>query len=441
MSLDWQDIQQNNTIRIYPIQQLTDYDKRLIHAFYSAIIGPVATAIYLYCCDQHHLFENQTLSHGVFCQRLNMGLQEFYTARKRLEGIGLLQTYRKQEGELVSFVYTLNAPMSAQDFLADPILCGLLVDIVGEVAYQQLIAQFTVNPADLSDYHNITHTFYQVYGKQLGVYSQDVGGVMPRLTSHPIYETEAKFDWAFFVSLMEQTYVGERVLTQEVRSHIEQLVSLYPITVLDMREMVLRSYDVQYHTINIDNLYSNVRENSHVVKSVFEPTENQLEEKGYSKEFAQFIQLCETKKTSEFIQLIKESKNKSNGTQQQFIVEPFELKLLERFVVTQKIPMSVVNVLIHHMLVSENMPSLIEKYAVNTINDWIAHHVTNALEAVEYIKKRVINQEEKKDKQQSRQFGSKAIKRVSLSQQEKEALNGTNTPLSEEERQELLKGL
>lgn len=441
MSLEWRDIQQNNTIHIYPVQQLTDYDRRLIHAFYSAIIGPVATAVYLYCCDQHQLLAKEVLSHGVLCQRLNMGLQDFYTARKRLEGIGLLQTYRKQDGELTSFVYTLKAPMSAQDFLADPILCGLLVDIVGEMAYQQLVSQFTVSQTDLSDYHDITHTFYQVYGKQLGIYQQDVSGVMPRETSQPNYEKQSVFYWEFFVSLMSQTYVGERVLTQEVRAHIEQLVSLYPITTLDMRDIVLRSYDVQYHTINIDKLYVNARENSRVVKGVYEPVDNHLEAQGYSKEFAQFIQLCETKKTSEFIQLIKESKNKSNDTQQQFVVEQFELKLLERFVVTQKIPMPVVNVLIHHMLVSENMPSLVEKYAVNTINDWITHHVTNALEAVEYIKKRVIGQEEKKEKQHSRSQGGKAIKRVQLSQQEKDALNGTNTPLSEEERQELLKGL
>lgn len=440
MSLEWQDIQQNNTIRIYPVQQLTDYDRRLIHAFYSAIIGPVATAVYLYCCDQHKLLANEVLSHGVLCQRLNMGLQDFYTARKRLEGIGLLQTYRKQDGELVSFVYALKAPMSAQDFLADPILCGLLVDIVGEMAYQQLVAQFTVSNTDLSDYHDITHTFYQVYGKQLGIYQQDVSGVMPRETSQPNYEKQSAFDWAFFVSLMSQTYVGERVLTQEVRHHIEQLVSLYPITALDMREMVLRSYDVQYHTINIDKLYVNARENSRMVTGAIELTENTLEEQGYSKEFAQFIQLCETKKTSEFIQLIKESKNQSNDTQQNFVVEPFELKLLERFVVTQKIPMPVVNVLIHHMLVSENMPSLVEKYAVNTINDWISHQVTNALEAVEYIKKRVVSQEDK-EKRKVRRQERRAVRRVTLSQQEKEALNGTNTPLSEEERQELLKGL
>lgn len=437
---EWQDIQLQNSIQIYPIQQLSDYDRRLIHALYAPIIGTHATALYLYCCDQCAVLSTMDWTHQRLFQQLNIGIQDFYMARKRLEGIGLWQTFRKQEDDRVSFHYQLKAPLDAQRFLSDPILSGLLVDILSETTFQQVIRQFQVNLPNHEGFIDITQNFYHVYGKQLGIYQQDVGGILPLSKGEPVYEKDELFDWAFLSDLLKQTYLTERLLTQELRNHIEMITKMYRVNAMEMRDLLLKSHDIQQNKVNIDRLYQLVRERTKVVPTIGDRPMKDTSEplSGYDQKFTEFIELCNQLKTTEFIKLIKNSKNQMNQTDQQLIVEQSELKLLERFVMTQKVPMPVVNVLIHHMLIGENMPSLVESYAVSTINDWIAHHVTTAIEAVNRIKSRSVQLQEKK---QAQSYNRRGVKRVEMSTYEKEALNGTNTPLSEEERNEILKGL
>ncbi|QTU83552.1 hypothetical protein J7S27_03250 [Carnobacteriaceae bacterium zg-C25] len=439
---EWQDIQLHNPIQIYPTQQLSDYDKRLIYALYAPIIGAHATTVYLYCANQYDVLAQLDLTHQVLLQQLNMGIKDFYLARKRLEGIGLLQTFRKQVDAVVSFCYQLKAPLDAQTFLSDPILCGLLVDMVSEKTFQSIVSQFHVVNPDVDGFINITQNFYQVYGKQLGIYQHNISNVLPTSKGTINYEMETKFDWPFLIDLMKQTYLKDSILTQELRNHIEMISSLYHVNAMEMRDLLMKSHDIQQNTINIDKLYQLVREHTQVMPTSKAITpENNTSSNEYSQEFNEFISLCNQLKTTEFIKMVKNSKNQKNGTQQQYVVEQSELKLLERFVMIQKIPMPVVNVLIHHMLIGENMPTLNELYAINTINDWITHHVNTAIQAVERIKTRAIELQERQKARKERTTTPRNVKRVVMSDAEKEALNGTNTPLSEEERNEILKGL
>lgn len=442
-TLEFLEVQQDNFLRLMCVSSISNDDLRIIHTLYTPIIGSQAATLYTYCAQQSDILSNDHISHTVLLRQLQIDLQQFVQAKKRLEGIGLWESYRLKTDSQLDWVYQLKAPLSASEFLADPILCGLLVDTIGQVSYDKLVKQFMSSVMDLSQYEKMTQTFYQVYGKQLGIYQQDTDMILSKVRGEPNYQTNTTIDWLFLSQLLNQTYVTDVILTAQLREQIVAIMQLYTLTILELRDLLIEAFDVQNNEISIEKLYRLARQKGSSTPVVIEKSSmrtNELSQQGYSEETAAFLLLCEQQKPSKFIEMIKEIKNQQLDTTQRLVVERSELQLLERFVVTQKVPMPVVNVLIHHMLVTENMPTLVDKYAIQTINDWIKHHVTTAQEAIERIKQRLTEQYQLKEKTPYKSQ-KRGVKRVEMSQREKDALHDVDTPLSEAEILELLKGL
>ena len=102
---------------------LNDQDRKLLTMLYQPIIGQ--TAISLYFTLWSYLDRNEIISmewtHHHIMTSMRIKLSEIVEAREKLEGIGLLKTYVKED-TVNNYVYEMYSPLSASEFFNNPIL-------------------------------------------------------------------------------------------------------------------------------------------------------------------------------------------------------------------------------------------------------------------------------------------------------------------------------
>ncbi|MCU7699615.1 hypothetical protein ODV97_03995 [Enterococcus gallinarum] len=131
----------NQLYRVFKSRPLTTEGKDALIHLYQPIIESDALALYLtLTADQQDPQESEFI-HLDILNAMNVGLQRFIQARNKLEGIGLLKTFEKEDDELgITFLYHLQEPVHASDFFQDELYSFLLLNHVGERKFRQLVS-------------------------------------------------------------------------------------------------------------------------------------------------------------------------------------------------------------------------------------------------------------------------------------------------------------
>ena len=91
---------------------LTSEGQKALVNLYQPIIGADALALY-FCLLQDFEDTQEKYTHLELLNALDMGIGTMKIAKKRLEGIGLLKTYYKEQPE-VAFLYVLTEPLATK---------------------------------------------------------------------------------------------------------------------------------------------------------------------------------------------------------------------------------------------------------------------------------------------------------------------------------------
>ena len=89
--------------------------------------------------------------------------KDFLKARYQLEGIGLLQTYCKDD----EFIYVICPPLSPKNFIKDATLGLYLYSKVGKELYEKIYNHFKIEKIDKSSFKNITKNFEDIFTSQI----------------------------------------------------------------------------------------------------------------------------------------------------------------------------------------------------------------------------------------------------------------------------------
>ncbi|WP_054699961.1 hypothetical protein [Secundilactobacillus odoratitofui] len=97
---------------------LSEAGRQVLDQLYQPILGVTAYSLVTTLWSQVRLGSDfkLELTHADLLKRLNVGLQDLITARKRLEGAGLLKTYLNQPDHLPELMYELQQPVSGALF-------------------------------------------------------------------------------------------------------------------------------------------------------------------------------------------------------------------------------------------------------------------------------------------------------------------------------------
>ncbi|MGY3777532.1 replication initiation and membrane attachment family protein [Isobaculum melis] len=420
MENPWQLLNPKDRFSVKLSGTLTASDQKYLSFLYQPLIGHTAYSLYMTLWTEinEEKYWSEPLLHSELLMLLNIGIPELYQARVRLEGIGLLKTYQHLHED--AYVYELLAPLDSEQFFKEDLLNMSLFEMVGERKYQRLKQRFAIEQIDKTQYHNVTKSFLDVY--RFGNTSQTHFDAKQTLTiagkakvQAPVLD-QATFDWHFFYEGLASQYVNRDQVTAEIKETIIVLHEMYGIDELEMQRFVARASHPQTGEIEAQKLKKNVYAAYHqqeqsqltlhdVVGSEIKADEgkelfrkNELRHQGFSEADITLIQSAKSFSPYDFISSIKEQKGG--------FVSKTETWVLDSLVKNAKLPTSVVNLLIHYILVVRGDVTLTQGLVDKIANDWSQDKISTPEKAMQKVQQMYDETakkiQEKESKQQNR---------------------------------------
>src|SRR5690625_3077223 len=261
----WQAIDPKDYIQIEATEGLTMKGVHVLTKLYQPLIGAKAHALYLTLFSDI-AFEPNTKDVTVseLLRKLDIGIPDFYQARVRLEGIGLLRIYRAKENT-DEYYYQIIPPLSAKAFFKDSLLRTLLIENIGERLFNEELEAFLPQANNKLAYEEITRSF-------LDVYHFDVNNT--NILSHTDFmpfdsdeqpkiaetiENIDSFDYNFFKAGLNKHFVRQDSFTAEIKELIYTFHVVYGIDEMTMQALILESADVESGEVNKNKFVSNVQ--------------------------------------------------------------------------------------------------------------------------------------------------------------------------------------
>ena len=216
---------------------ITEKDKRIISLLYQPIIGHAATALYYTLIDDLDKSEliSDDLTHHHIMTNMQLSLENLIIAREKLEAVGLLKTYVRQDN-INHFVYLIYSPLSAIDFFNHPILNVVLYNNLGKVEYEKMVSIFKMPRINLKDYTDITCSFDEVFSSVSGTVLEYNDSILKSESSNILVNKSLDFD--LIISGFPESQINSRCFTDEVKQLINKLAFLYDLNTLDMQSII-----------------------------------------------------------------------------------------------------------------------------------------------------------------------------------------------------------
>ena len=329
----------NNTI-------ITEVDKKIITTLYQPIIGSVATSLYFTLVEdipRNEIMSNNETHHHIM-STMQISLENFVIAREKLEAVGLLKTYVKEDDNVNSYVYILFSPMSINDFFNHPILNIVLYNNVGKKEYDKIVGCFKMPRIVLKDYNDITCNFNTVFSSVNGNSFNQVDNIIEKTSSD--INLDSIVDFNMLISSIPKSMVNEKCFNDEIKELINKLAYIYKINDYNMQMLVRNSLN-EKGFIDKNELRKNARnyyqfENGGSLPTLVYSKQPEYLKKpsGDSSNRAKIIYTFENMSPYDYLK----SKYKNGEPSSR------ELKIIEELMVDYKMKPGVVNVLISYVL-------------------------------------------------------------------------------------------
>jgi replication initiation and membrane attachment protein len=379
---------------------LQDYDRKILTMLYQPLIGSVCFSLYMTLwseMEQDRIWGKETTHHSLMAM-MQMNLKSIYAERMKLEGIGLLKTYVKQEEESRLFVYELIPPLTPEQFFNDGVLNIYLYNRLGKTVFQKVKGYFSDRILEQEHFQSITRSFNEVFQSlQTSQMISNAGEEAQRdLQLSPASEymsasSKAQidlgddiFNFELFYAGLSESLIPKKSITLKVKNAIKKLAFLYGIDALQMKNVILQSMD-EHDQIDIELLRRAARDFyqfeqgdqlPHLAERVQPPalrTETDKEPKTQEEQLIHQLELISPK------QLLIEL---SGGA------EPAkaDLQIIEDVLFQQKLTPGVANVLIYYVMLRSDM-KLSKAYVEKIASHWARKNVQTVKAAMELAKR------------------------------------------------------
>lgn len=329
---------------------INDEDRKILTMLYQPIIGPLPVMLYFSLwsdLDKTEIISNEYTHHHLV-NNMHMTLDEVVESRRKLEAIGLLKTFYKEEN-INNYIYQLYSPLKAHEFFSHPILNVVLYNNMGKKEYEKLKSYFKMPRINTSSYEDITASFSDVF-TSVPLTSYDILNDDIRKKNILKLNIDTNFDFEFLIESLPNNLDKTKIFTKEVKELIIELSYLYDLDVIKIKDIIPTCLN-ERGTINKEELRKNCRnyyqfDNHGLLPSVVynQQPEYLKEPTGDTSKRAKMIYTFETITPYELL------KSKNNGA------EPTnrDLKLAEDLIITYNLKPGVVNVLIDYILKTNN---------------------------------------------------------------------------------------
>ncbi|PWA12322.1 Replication initiation and membrane attachment protein [Pueribacillus theae] len=374
-----------------------DFYRKTLTSLYQPLIGAVAYSLYMTLWSQ---LENEQdwserATHRSLMNITQLDLKEILLARKKLEGIGLLTTYVKEENGERSYLYQLEVPMSPDNFFNDGALNVYLYNRLGNHQFQQLKRKFTTT-THVEGFTLITAAFNEVYdslhpSEMRTTESSEISQAM-ELEEGSAYLKEKTgssisiaedFDMEWLEQSLSDLIVPKDALNAEMKDTIKKLVYIYNIEPLQMKQLIESTY-VKYDELSAEALrksthewYAVQHQNKlpHLSLRIQPPMYKQQKKKQAETEEEKAMELFES--ISPYEQLEKMAGGAKPAAS--------DIKIIEGIMFEQNLNPGVVNVLIDYVMRTNDM-KMVKAYIEKIAAHWARKNIKTVSEAMALAK-------------------------------------------------------
>ena len=340
----------------------TDYDKKILTDLYQPIIGSLSILIYMTLFNQvkADTLLSKELDHESILRILGINMDLFRVNKEKLEGIGLIKTYKKNS----EFIYVLYKPLDAFSFFNNPLLNTLLYNNLGNKLYKDILKEYKNIKIDLSEYSEVTKSFDQVFKTTslLTLNNMDV-----------INYEYAKIKMASVIDF-EFVLDGLPNISESLKEDLNNIAFLYNLKDSELRELVLYSLNGK-NILDLDVLLNRARD-LYVFENSSLPTLKYIKMKTSDENETKKEKLIKTfQNTSPFVYL--KSKYKSGSPSK------LEMKIIEDLLFKSKMEPEVINVLISYVLTVNNQ-KFTKNYVDTIASQWLRLGIKTAEAAMKH---------------------------------------------------------
>ncbi len=314
--------------------------------FYGPLIGNDAFYIYHFLYVKGNSYDFKELNKLLVS--LNCSIDFFNEAIKKLNIYRLLSTYEKKEDNVTKYIFSLNNPLTIEEFSNDEILKRDFVLKAGGQYYQSICNEIRTNKHN--GFKNVSFN-YDI--KELDGWSSDDETFL-KFSKKDKYNNNYKFDLEAFFAYTKLAGFPTRLRTRENLDEICLLGDLYNISPKDMSTCVSKSWNLKTNEFSIAKLKSECKKTAYKYKLV--------ENIDYNSDPINYLY------------------NLQNGKE----VTPFDKDIIYRLAKDYHLNNQVINVLLEHSLrVCNN--SLIENFIIPIASNLHRNDVDTAKKAIECI--------------------------------------------------------
>lgn len=232
-----------------------NFNDQTLVTFYQPIIGPVAFSLFYALkahLQSHPTITERTMQSSLLAQ-LNAGGRQVAEALHRLEAVGLVQTYFQHDDLGDVYVYELQATLLPADFVNDNLLSILLLEEIGDQAFEHLVAhsrRFKL-ASTKTNLTNISHHFFDEFhinSQSITTTPTPIKQARHSITVDPqptlMTAEPTDFDWA----TLKQLLANQPIVQGDLTNNQELIIlehRLYGIDEPTMKKLILRSINLR----------------------------------------------------------------------------------------------------------------------------------------------------------------------------------------------------
>ncbi len=215
-----------------------DCDRLILTLLYQPIMGYSALSLYFTLWADLDKTEIMSIeyNHHHLMANMQLDLKSIELAREKLEAMGLLKVYLKK-GNINHYLYQLYSPLSANEFLNDPILNVLLYSYIGSNEYHKIINYFKIPQIKVSDFDDVTVSFSDIFKTNHEALNEDLTSpIRKRVSQHPIILEE--LDFQLITSSLSSSLLNNKAFDSKTKLLLNNLSFLYNIDTLGMIDII-----------------------------------------------------------------------------------------------------------------------------------------------------------------------------------------------------------
>ena len=249
---DMERIEKDAFFSVHTRLTLSKTDEEVLSLLYLPIVKGPAYALY------HHLLSLARMEESGYERFdelfVDMELEEhsLLQAFCRLEAIGLLESYRREQNGIVYYILVPFPPATPKKFFADVALSRLLAQNLGGKRFQRIRFSFSEGERMPLGYQRTTTSFSDVYALEPNPAEESGSEEIEEKN----YRSVVQFDWNDMLSLLEAT--EQRAVTP-AKDPIVELSALYGISEGDAAELIRKNIDTA-GTFYIEGFRKDVRQ-------------------------------------------------------------------------------------------------------------------------------------------------------------------------------------